>query len=474
MIKLKRFIFNKVTLSVLVTAAIVTGLIVSTSPVKALNVIVTNPASGNLGSNYTFTVEIDVANTDLLPIQSVNLQIFNVASPTTYAVSQNLPLPSGANTTANGTFTGTYGTLNVSGTSGANWGYGYASTYGYGYNSTSGYGTYSLGNGYGYGYNSGTGSTSVTYNITWVPPTSWPTGTYNIKVLSYGNNGTTLTNPNTISFSLGTAATTTTTTTTAVGGGATTTTATTTTATTTTATTITTTAGGGATTTTTPPVTQVTVTVTPTTTTTPTTTVTGVGSINVEGIISATGIFNTSATLTSSDGNATITIPAGTTALTSDGLPLSTVTETSQTSPPAPPAGSNIVGIAYDFGPSGATFSPPIPMTFTYNPANLPAGVPATSLVVAFYNTTTGQWVTLPGAVFDTVNNTITVSTSHFTTFALLASLNKTTTTPASVISVTPTNTTKTNTGEIFGFVVLVIIVVAGIGVIFWAAKRKH
>ena len=67
---------------------------------------------------------------------------------------------------------------------------------------------------------------------------------------------------------------------------------------------------------------------------------------------------------------------------------------TPQATSPALPTGFNIVGLAYDFGPKGATFSPPITMTFDFTPANIPAGVPETSLVVAFYNTTIGQWVT--------------------------------------------------------------------------------
>ena len=127
------------------------------------------------------------------------------------------------------------------------------------------------------------------------------------------------------------------------------------------------------------------------------TAVTGVSSVSVGNIVNTSGDFEASATVASSDGNATVTIPAGTIGMTSAGIPLSTITVTPQATSPAPPTGSNTVGVCCDFGPNGATFSPPITMKFNYSPANIPAGVPATSLVVAFYNTTTSQWVTIPG-----------------------------------------------------------------------------
>jgi predicted GH43/DUF377 family glycosyl hydrolase len=180
--------------------------------------------------------------------------------------------------------------------------------------------------------------------------------------------------------------------------------------------------------------------------------VNGVSSVSVGNIVNTSGVFQTSATVETTDGNATVTIPDGTTGLTSAGTPLSTITVTPQATPPAPPTGSNVVGVAYDFGPNGATFSPPISMKFNYIPANIPAGVPETSLVIAFYNTTTSQWVIIPGAVVDTVNHTITVPVSHFTLFTVMAQTTTATTTltttPVPVltgqVTTTPTSTPTT------------------------------
>jgi hypothetical protein len=91
--------------------------------------------------------------------------------------------------------------------------------------------------------------------------------------------------------------------------------------------------------------------------------VNGVGSVSLANIVNSTGVFAWSATLHSSDDNATITIPPGTIGKTQDGLPLSTISVTQENTPPANPAGANIDGVAYDFGPTGATFNTPITMT---------------------------------------------------------------------------------------------------------------
>jgi transcriptional regulator with XRE-family HTH domain len=46
------------------------------NPVKAVDVNITNPSSGNLGSYYSFSFRVDINDTDLLPIQSVDLRIY--------------------------------------------------------------------------------------------------------------------------------------------------------------------------------------------------------------------------------------------------------------------------------------------------------------------------------------------------------------------------------------------------------------
>jgi hypothetical protein len=167
--------------------------------------------------------------------------------------------------------------------------------------------------------------------------------------------------------------------------------------------------------------------------------VTGVGSINVGSIVGTTGAFSQSATLVSSDGMATVSVPKGTTG-TINGLSFSIMTLTPQSAPPSPPTNSNIVGVAYDFGPSGASFTTPVPITIGYNPANMPAGFSETGLVIAFYDTAASQWVTIPGSLVNTEGYNITVQVSHFTFFAVIAAL-PVTPVPTSKPAPTPTAT---------------------------------
>jgi hypothetical protein len=135
--------------------------------------------------------------------------------------------------------------------------------------------------------------------------------------------------------------------------------------------------------------------------------------------IDSKGIVQQTFTATSPDGMLTITIPKGTKALDKYGNPLTSLTAAVNSNPPNPPENANIIGLAYDFGPAGATFDPPITFTWSYDPAALPAGVAEEDLVIAYYDATAGKWVELP-CVVDTVNNKITASVAHFTTFAII------------------------------------------------------
>jgi nitrous oxidase accessory protein NosD len=122
---------------------------------------------------------------------------------------------------------------------------------------------------------------------------------------------------------------------------------------------------------------------------------------------------------TSADGTLTVTIPEGTTARQENGLRLTTFEVSVNENPPPPPENKNIIGLTYNFKPAGATFDPPITLTFTYDPDTLPEGVAEEDLVLAFYDEETGEWVELECTV-DTENNIITASVSHFTDFAII------------------------------------------------------
>jgi len=141
------------------------------------------------------------------------------------------------------------------------------------------------------------------------------------------------------------------------------------------------------------------------------------GTTDVRGEISAAGVFEDSVTAFSDDGFCTLTIPEGTVGLTEELEPLEEITILREADPPDPPEEADIV-LAYDLGPDGATFYPPVTLTFSYAPADIPEGKDV--LVVADYNEATGLWDFLEGVV-DPATNTITVSISGFTTFAIIA-----------------------------------------------------
>jgi len=135
--------------------------------------------------------------------------------------------------------------------------------------------------------------------------------------------------------------------------------------------------------------------------------------------ISSSGEILETIEATSEDGTLTLTIPEGTIALDKDDNPVTSLEAEVDTSPPPPPENASIIGLVYDFGPDGATFDPPITLTRSYDPNDIPDGVAEEDLVLAWYDEATDRWVELD-CVVDTENNTITAAIEHFTTFAII------------------------------------------------------
>lgn len=123
--------------------------------------------------------------------------------------------------------------------------------------------------------------------------------------------------------------------------------------------------------------------------------------------------------VTSVDGKLTVTILRGTVAKQENGNRLTTFGLSVNENPPPPPENKNIIGLVYNFEPDGATFDPPITLTFTYDPEALSEGIAEGDLVLALYDEDTGSWIELE-CVVDTENHTITALVSHFTNFAII------------------------------------------------------
>jgi hypothetical protein len=127
-------------------------------------------------------------------------------------------------------------------------------------------------------------------------------------------------------------------------------------------------------------------------------------------------------TTSSPDGKVNLSLPIGTIMRNAGGQRVYNPTIGIAVNLPPVPEGSCIIGLGYEFGPSGATFTPSIVLTFHYLDSDIPDGVAEGDLTVAYYDTEDG-WVELTGCIVDPITNTIIVSVSHFSKYAILADL---------------------------------------------------
>ncbi len=142
------------------------------APVSALTIDITTPSPTTLGSSISFDVTVNIEDTELIPIQSVDLKIYNsTESSTYYDKYTGLPLATTADYVPYAT-EGTGGVANIKATAESSWGY----AYGYRYADWEGTAYY-----FDYGYGYGPGPTSITYNVTWESPAGWPAGDYKIE-----------------------------------------------------------------------------------------------------------------------------------------------------------------------------------------------------------------------------------------------------------------------------------------------------
>ncbi len=142
----------------------------------------------------------------------------------------------------------------------------------------------------------------------------------------------------------------------------------------------------------------------------------------------AAQVVNASAPATVAVSNGTgVEIPAG------DLTTAATITVSETSSSTAPPVSSfEILGNVYTFTSSaGATFNTPVTLVFTYDPSQIPAGKTASQLQVLYYDTASSSWVTVSAAL-NTANDTLTVVTTHFSMWTVVAPL---------PLTATPTNT---------------------------------
>jgi len=89
-------------------------------------------------------------------------------------------------------------------------------------------------------------------------------------------------------------------------------------------------------------------------------------------------------------------------------------------SPPSAGTNAEIIGSVYDIGPSGATFDPPITITFSYDPNNLSGGDSEQSLALTWFDKNASEWKVIDDSVVETSKHDVTAHISHFTPYAIV------------------------------------------------------
>jgi len=121
----------------------------------------------------------------------------------------------------------------------------------------------------------------------------------------------------------------------------------------------------------------------------------------------------------SRDGTIQLSIPYGTYALDENEAPVTKIGFTILDDPPLS-ADAEILGHAYRLEPAGATFSPAINMTWSYDPADIPEDISPEDLTIAYYDESRGNWVALDSEI-DTVADTVSAPIDHLSIYAVLA-----------------------------------------------------
>lgn len=321
-------------------------------PAQALGITITPPISATLGNLHSFSMTISIPPSDLVPITSIDLEIYNTSDAGYKVTLPNLPLDNGLTAS----YDGSGGTLSIT-TSTSNLQRLYGTT-------TVSWGGRSLyfdpPTGYGYGNNSSQ-TASITYTGTWTSPVLWPAGGYIFKLSIV----TSLT-----AFSQ--------------------------------------TAGPIAFFAPPPGTGESTIIIKP-------------GVVDVTHVSDSQGVFYKNARIQSPDNKALLTINTDTTGRTRDGEGIKAISIlVANESPPIPTQNSNI-SLVYQLEPEGATFSPPVTISFQYDPVKIPTGWDESKLKIAYFDKTVNKWVELDSTTVDTVTHVISAKISHFTPFTVLA-----------------------------------------------------
>lgn len=132
------------------------------------------------------------------------------------------------------------------------------------------------------------------------------------------------------------------------------------------------------------------------------------------------GVMTRQVICESFDGLLTLTLNVGNRALTRYGSPLRWIGMFYLKEAPSPPRGAFLISYVYDLQPDGATFDRPKTVAYSYDPGHIPLHLDEQDLVIAQYDTGTGEWILLETEV-DTEARIVTARISHFSALAVFA-----------------------------------------------------
>jgi len=130
------------------------------------------------------------------------------------------------------------------------------------------------------------------------------------------------------------------------------------------------------------------------------------------------GMLKSKVEVSSANGSISLSLDKGTVVLDRDGKPLQLIQTVIDPNPPPPPKDAYIIGSTYDLRPQGATFTPQLGLTLSYDPGEIPEGVKENELYVAYHNDS--GWYFLRYKKVDTKAHSVATQVYHFTSFAIL------------------------------------------------------
>lgn len=138
-------------------------------------------------------------------------------------------------------------------------------------------------------------------------------------------------------------------------------------------------------------------------------------------LIDGKGAFKEDYSTNSGDKKVQLTIAKGTTGTAPDKKPIAGISVYKVARPPDSASKYAAVGSAYNFGPDGTTFAPPITLTLAYTDKQIPEDINEKSLVIGYRDEKKSEWVEVKDSKLDAEAKTITARVDHFTTFAIMA-----------------------------------------------------